>query len=85
MIDAIKKLSVNPIVAYVEPDYFEELPVIPNDPLYKQLWEMKKIRAPLAWNYTTGSDHIAVGVIDTGIDYTHPEISKNIWVSLNGQ
>lgn len=85
VIDAIKELSANPYVAYAEPDYLEDLHAVPNDPLYKQLWGMQKIRAPLAWNRTTGSDQIAVGVIDSGIDYTHPDIRKNMWTSSDGQ
>ena len=40
VIDAIEKLSTNPYVTYAEPDYLEDLHVIPNDPLYKELWGM---------------------------------------------
>ena len=83
--DAIETLSANPHVVYAEPDYLEELHLIPNDPLYRQLWGMQKIEAPLAWNYSTGSGEVAVGVIDTGIDYHHPDIRKNMWVSQNGR
>lgn len=34
---------------------------------------------PLAWEYSTGSNQVAVGVIDSGIDYNHPDIKKNMW------
>lgn len=82
--DAINQLSANPRVAYAEPDYLEELHLVPNDPLNNQLWGLQNIHAPAAWNYTTGSGKVAVGVIDTGIDYTHPDIVANMWVSPSG-
>lgn len=83
VIDAIEKLSANPNVAYAEPDYIEEMHVIPNDPLYPKLWGTQRIDAPLAWEYSTGSPGISVGVIDSGVDYNHPDIRKNMWSSPN--
>lgn len=83
IIDAVEKLSVNPYVIYAEPNYQEELHIIPNDRLYNRLWGTQKIEAPLAWNYTIGSARVSVGVIDTGIDYNHPDIRRNMWVSPN--
>ncbi len=39
------------------------------------------ISALEAWDKQTGSTNILVGVIDTGIDYTHPDLAANIWVN----
>ena len=85
VINAIEKLSTNPYVIYVEPDYLFDVHIIPNDQYFKYLWGMEKIKATDAWNYTTGSDDVVVGVVDSGIDHNHRDIKENMWVSPNGQ
>lgn len=50
----------------------------PNDTQYSSLWGMPIINAPAAWDITTGSSSVVVAVIDTGIDYTHPDLADNI-------
>lgn len=45
------------------------------------------IDALKAWNITKGDRRIKIAIIDTGIDYTHPDLNRNIWVNeseLNG-
>jgi peptidoglycan-associated lipoprotein len=39
------------------------------------------IEALQAWNIVTGSPNMIVAVIDSGLDYTHPEFSSNIWTN----
>jgi len=85
VMETIKKLSMNPHVLYAEPDYLAQEFIIPNDPLFKYLWGTERIKAPLAWNYTTGSSDVAVGVIDSGIDHYHPDIRNNMWTSPDGK
>ncbi len=56
---------------------------LPDDPALSGvgdlLWSMKKISAPGAWVGSTGSSDIVVAVVDTGIDYNHPDLAANIW------
>ncbi|MCL2014180.1 MAG: S8 family serine peptidase [Oscillospiraceae bacterium] len=85
VIDAINKLLADPDVIYAEPDYLAEAYIIPNDPYFNYLWGMQKIKAPLAWNYTTGNAGIVVGVADSGIDYNHPDIKENMWMPADGR
>ncbi len=62
---------------------------VPSDPLYPLQWNLKNtgqyggtpgadIHAEGAWNVTTGSD-VVVAVVDSGVDYLHPDLKDNIW------
>lgn len=50
----------------------------PNDPLYNKLWGMEKIQAPTAWSTTTGSTSVIAAVVDSGVDYNHPDLAANV-------
>jgi subtilisin family serine protease len=52
--------------------------VIPNDTHWNQLWGMRQIDMPEAWQITTGNREIVVAVIDSGVDYTHPDLKDNM-------
>ena len=78
--------------AIVEPDFIVHANGIPNDPNFGDQWGLNNtgqnggvadadIDAVEAWDITTGSSDVVVGVIDTGIDYTHPDLVDNIWVN----
>jgi subtilisin family serine protease len=77
MCDSIR--SANPGVDITcEANSIVESTVTPNDPQYGSLYGMTKISAPLAWDISTGSTSSVVAIIDTGIDYTHPDLVDNI-------
>ena len=71
----VKELTVS--IQVIEPAG----PKIPNDTHFNNLWGIEDINAPLAWNYNTDCRNILVGVIDTGVDYNHPDLANNIWVN----
>lgn len=82
VINAINSLKDNPAVAYVEPDYIlTATDTTPNDSSYSKLYGLTKISAPTAWDTYTGSKNVVVGVIDSGIAYTHSDLADNIWVN----
>ncbi len=90
--DALAKVRKDPAVLYAEPDYIVKANVMPDDSSFSELWGMHNtgqtggvddadIDAPEAWDISTGDSSIVVGVIDTGVDHTHPDLIANAWVN----
>jgi subtilisin family serine protease len=90
---AIEALKQQPDVLYAEPNYVLYLDATPNDPrfLSNELFGLAKIGAPAAWDVIKGSSdtpqagfgnpRIVVGVIDEGVDVSHPDLFANVWVN----
>ncbi|MCB9232682.1 MAG: S8 family serine peptidase [Bacteroidia bacterium] len=66
----------------------ESDPTLPNDPEIGQQWYHSYIRTFEAWEITKGDATVVIGVIDTGIEYSHPEFAGQLKVNaaedLNG-
>ncbi len=61
--------------------------VIPNDPYFSSQWHLSAIHTPDAWGITTGSAGVVVAVIDSGSDWSHPDLAPNLvtgWSFLTG-
>jgi len=89
---AIQRLRANPNVEYAEPNYILTADVVPNDPRFGEMWQLRNtgqtggtpgadIDATLAWGVSVGSPNVLIGVIDTGCDYNHPDLATNIWTN----
>ena len=65
---------------FCEPNYILRASLIPDDPHYNRYQSgfFEAIHAPEAWSITTGCSGVKVAVIDTGIDYTHSDLTGNI-------
>ncbi len=78
---AVAALRRDPSVAYAEPNYLAVKAVTrADDPLFVagEQWALGAIAAPGAWDFATGGETI-VAVLDTGIDYGHPDLFLNLW------
>ena len=80
---AVALLEKLPNVEYACPNYIRKAAeTTPGDPGYTYQWGWPKIDAPLAWDTSTGSGTVTVGVIDTGVDLEHPDLQANLWKNL---
>ena len=93
----LQLLARHPDVEYVEPNYVVHAIAEPPDELMPQLWGLlnvgqivnggpagaagKDINASQAWDVSIGSPAHVVAVIDTGVDYTHPDLALNMWTA----
>ena len=102
----LRELAARDDVEYAEPNFIVHAVSTPNDPRFGELWGLQNtgqtilgipgkagadIGVTSAWNISTGSRSFVVAVIDTGVDYTHPDLAANVWsaptafsVNVNG-
>jgi len=99
VLNTVRLLNSYPGVRYAEPDYEAHEAGVPNDPSFPMQWAFQNTgqtvngvkgtagddeKAVSAWNVATGSRSIVIGEVDTGVDYTHPDLAANIWVNPGG-
>lgn len=94
---ALKSLRASSLVRFAEPNFIYRANRAPNDSNYKDLWGLANsgaldsrkqkglagvdISAEAAWDITTGSKKIVIAVIDTGIDFSIPDLNDNAWTN----
>ncbi|NLX55607.1 MAG: S8 family serine peptidase [Planctomycetaceae bacterium] len=90
---AAQNWDMKPQIEFAEPNFYRQPTAIPNDPLYPWLWGLNNngtligtvpdadIDAAEAWDLYTGSESVVVAVLDSGVDYTHPDLAGNMWIN----
>jgi len=87
---ALRTFGRSSDVLYAEPNFVIRALATPNDPSFRSQWSLSNsgqtggtpgvdIDAAGAWDVTTGSRDVVVAVIDTGVDYTHPDLAANVF------
>jgi subtilisin family serine protease len=97
--ELIAALAARPDVEYVEPNYVIDPARVPSDPYFPYQTALLNpahpgadLHASGAWDLATGSRVGVIGLIDSGVDYNHPDLAANIWsapasftVTISGQ
>jgi subtilisin family serine protease len=93
---AAKALAARSDVRYAQPNFIYHVDgtqdTIPNDPNYSLQWHLNNtgqlggtpgddVDAQKAWDTSTGSSDVIAAVIDTGVQYTHPDLAANMWLN----
>ncbi len=92
----IERLKKDPNVEYAQPNYKLAINTTPFDHRFIEQWALKNdgqeiegmpgrigvdINAVNAWDITKGSQQVAVGLLDTGVDINHNDLAGNIYVN----
>jgi subtilisin family serine protease len=93
--ELIARLRNDPRVESVEPDYLRRVSSLHTEPGFNNLWGFENsgqrlngttgtagadVRFLLAWKMNHNPEaEVVIGVIDTGVDITHPDLAANIW------
>lgn len=76
---AVKEYEKNPNVEYAEPNYIYRIQWTPNDTYFSsQQWGPQKVQAPAAWDVTRSSSDTWIAIIDTGVQYDHPDLAGKV-------
>ena len=74
-------LSSDTEIEYIQKSTNYQLDFVPNDSLISEQWALQKIKAFDAWDITQGVDTVLLAIIDTGIDYDHPDLKNKIYLN----
>ncbi|MEA2077729.1 MAG: S8 family serine peptidase [Candidatus Marinimicrobia bacterium] len=78
-----EEIANDPSVEYAEPDYYVYMMIAPDDPFYASgdQWHIDAVNAPAAWDSTTADTNQVISIIDTGVDWDHPDLDSKIWIN----
>src|SRR3990172_3106949 len=93
MATIVSHYAKDPNVEYAELNYIRKAQFVPNDPFYsssrswgqhyEDMWGLIKMDMERAWDIAraAGGPSVIVAVVDSGTDYTHPDLSPNVWIN----
>ncbi len=81
VLTVIEEYENDPNVIYAEPNYLAHVCVTPNDNFFSEQWGLSIMQAEQGWDIETGNASIPIAIIDTGVDWDHPDLMENIWTN----
>lgn len=78
MAQAAARLRARPDVAYVELNGLYHTMATPNDANYASQYAPHKVQADLAWGIWKPQASVTIAIVDTGIDYLHPDLTNKV-------
>jgi thermitase len=87
IIDAVEYLSKQDFTEDASPIVTTHAFLSTNDQYYNNQWGLPKIEAPSAWDITTGSSNVTIGILDSGIpmlnnSLSHPDLQNSTRIIL---
>ncbi|MCB9205713.1 MAG: S8 family serine peptidase [Ignavibacteriales bacterium] len=80
--EIINSISKSSDIEYIQQLSNYKIDLLPDDSLYSEQWGLQSINAPKAWDLIPNDNQeILLAVIDTGIDYLHPDIENKIYLN----
>ena len=76
-----------PVTLYAEHEFLRKPLYTSNDPALSNQCSIPAVKADIAWDYWNipdempGDENVLLASVDTGVDYTHPDLLENIWVN----
>lgn len=81
-----KKISRSNLIEYAEPKFVHRVVgFVPNDSLIFFQSNLSKISAYNAWDYTKGDSSVIIAIVDTGVEWDHPDLYANIYKKQDGK
>lgn len=79
----IETLKHDPNVLYLEPDKTVKIQATATDPLYDEQYYLNTIKVPAAWDLVDVNEELTISIVDTGIDFDHPDLKDSIVGGVN--
>jgi subtilisin family serine protease len=79
--EAVNEIYATGEVEYAQPKYIQKVAFTPNDPSLGQQYFINRIQAIAGWDVQQGDTNVVIGIVDSGIDWDHPDLAANIKIN----
>ncbi|HET7480788.1 MAG TPA: S8 family peptidase [Rubrobacteraceae bacterium] len=73
-----RELEKDPAVEAVDYNYIRKFSLTPDDPRFGEQYGLRQIKAPSAWDRTQGNSTVRIGLVDSGIKASHPDLNGKV-------